>query len=55
MVKAAKQGEYHWDKGAVSWSPAPPRKKKKPKKKQKNSIQLLREKNRRLEDLIDQM
>ena len=28
MVKAKKQGEYHWDKGDVAWSPPPPKKKK---------------------------
>ena len=29
MVKAKKQGEYHWDKGDVAWSPPPPKKKRK--------------------------
>ena len=28
MVKAKKQGEYHWDKGDVSWMPAQKQKKK---------------------------
>ena len=52
IVKAKKQGEYHWDKGDVSWMPAPPPKKK---KKEKNAIQKAVERNKKLEDLINQM
>ena len=53
MVKASIQAEYHWDKGDVSWSPPPP--KKPNKNKTKNSIQRAVERNKKLEDLIDQM
>ena len=54
MVKAKKQAEYHWDKGDVSWMPAPPPKKQK-KEKPKNSIQTAIDRNKKLEDLINQM
>ena len=50
-VKAKKQGEYHWDKGDVSWMPAPPPE----KKKEKNAIQKAVERNKKIEDLINQM
>ncbi len=53
MVQAKKQGEYHWDKGDVSWSPAPPPKKK--KKKTESLIERLQRQKREKEKLIEMM
>ncbi len=66
MVQAKKQGEYHWDKGDVSWSPAPRSKKKNnpildpaekiltnPKNKAPASTFIKRQK--RLEQLMNEM
>tara|TARA_X000001382_G_scaffold113341_1_gene91093 strand:+ start:503 stop:661 length:159 start_codon:yes stop_codon:yes gene_type:complete len=52
MVKAKKQGEYHWDKGDVSWSPAPPKKKK---KKTESLIERLKRQKEEKERLIQMM
>ena len=51
MVKAKKQGEYHWDKGDVSWSPAPPKK----KKKTESLIERLKRQKEEKERLIEMM
>ena len=53
MVKAKKQAEYHWDKGDVSWSPAPPPKKK--KKKTESLIERLKRQKEEKERLINSM
>ena len=55
MVKARKQAEYHWDKGDVSWMPAPPPKKQEKPKKKKSAVQKAVERNKKLEDLINQL
>ena len=52
MVKAKKQGEYHWDKGDVSWSPLPP---KKEKKKTESLIERLKRQKEEKERLIREM
>ena len=52
MVKAKKQGEYHWDKGDVSWSPLPPKKKK---KKTESLIERLKRQKEEKEQLIREM
>ena len=54
MVKATKQAEYHWDKGDVSWSPAPPPKKKK-EKKTESLIERLKRRKEETNKLIDMM
>jgi hypothetical protein len=54
MVKARKQAEYHWDKGDVSWSPAPPPKKKK-EPKTESLIERLKRQKKEKEALIDMM
>ena len=51
MVKARKQGEYHWDKGDVSWMPAPP----KQEKKTESLIERLKRQKKEKEALIDMM
>ena len=53
MVKAKKQAEYHWDKGDVSWSPAPPPKKK--KKKTESLIERLKRQKEEKQKYIDMM
>ena len=52
VVKAKKQGEYHWDKGDVSWMPAPP---KKEKKKTESLIERLKRQKEEKERLIEMM
>ena len=54
MVKAKKQAEYHWDKGDISWSPAPPPKKKK-EKKTESLIERLKRRKEETNKLIDMM
>ena len=54
MVRAKKQAEYHWDKGDVSWSPAPHSKKKKEKKTETLLERLKRQKEEK-EKLIEMM
>ena len=53
MVKAKKQADYQWDKGDVSWSPAPPPKKK--KKKTESLIERLKRQKEEKERLINSM
>ena len=60
MVKAKKQGEYHWDKGDVSWMPAPnvsPGQPKPPKKKKKTEslIERLKRQKEEKEKYIEMM
>ena len=57
MVKAKKQAEYHWDKGALSWSPAPPKKQegKKVKGKTESLLQRLKRQKEEKQKYIDMM
>jgi hypothetical protein len=56
MVKAKKQAEYHWDKGDISWSPAPPKKQEGKKvKKTESLIERLQRQKREKEAIINSM